>query len=113
MNLNTAPVAVLDALIDQRDVPRNFWENVLEYRNEEQEDVEENEDPPVDEYGEEIVVKKFFRSIEDLAQIDGWSEIEPVDQSRLRSMLDVQSHVFSIYVTARRPTGVDVAWALM
>jgi hypothetical protein len=53
------------------------------------------------------VVKKYFRSIEDLAQIDGWSEIAPLDQSRLRSMLDVQSHVFSIYVTARRPTGVD------
>lgn len=103
INVNTAPRAVLDALIDERDVPRSFWDDVIEFRNTEDEEVEENEDPPLDEYGEPIVVKKFFHSFDDLSQLDGWAEFEPIHQNDLRGLLGVQSDVFSIFVTARKP----------
>ncbi len=103
INVNTAPRAVLDALIDERDVPRSFWDEVIEFRNTEDEEVEENEDPPLDEYGEPIIVKKYFHTLEDLGQIDGWTEFEPIHQNDLRARLGVQSDVFSIFVTARKP----------
>jgi hypothetical protein len=107
--VNTAPVAVLKALMDDRDVAPRFWDEVLEFRNQIDEEIEENEDPPKDEYGEPITVKKFFHQFEDLAQIDGYEEIEPIHQGDLRNLMDVKSQVFSIYVTARRPTAQDDA----
>jgi hypothetical protein len=105
INVNTAPGAVLHALLDSRDLPSRFWDEVVLYRNEKDETVEENEDPPLDEYGREIIVKQFFHSIDDLAEIDGWENLEPIVQGELRNLLKVQSSVFSITVTARKPTG--------
>ncbi len=107
VNVNTAPPAVLKALLDDRDVPFDFWDEVIEYRNTEDEEVEENEDPPLDEYGEEVLVRQYFSSFEDLSELDGWLELDPIVQGELQNLLTVESKVFSIYVTARRPTGVQ------
>lgn len=107
VNVNTAPPAVLKALVEDRDVPYRFWDDVIEYRNADDEEIDENEDPPLDEFGEPITVKQFFKSIDDLGAVDGWHDLEPILQGELRNLLTVQSHVFSIYVTARRPTGIE------
>ena len=107
INVNTAPLAVLAALFDERDVPARFWTDLLEYRNEEDEEVEENEDPPLDEYGDEITVKKFFDDVNELSTLDGWGEIEPIFQGAIQQLCSTRSNVFSIYVTARKPTGVE------
>lgn len=105
INLNTAPGAVLHALMDSRDLPYRFWDDVLLYRNEKDETVEENDDPPLDEYGREIVVHQFFQAVDDLSKVDGWESLEPIVQGELKSLLKTESQVFSIYVTARKPTG--------
>jgi len=107
INLNTAPGAVLHSLLDERDTPYRFWDDVILYRNEKDEEVEENEDPPLDEYGREILVRQYFHSVGDLAQVDGWESLEPIVQSELQGLLKVQSQVFSITVTARKPTGEE------
>ena len=107
INVNTSPVAVLRALLDDRDLPYDFWDNVIEYRNEPQDDEDEEEDPPLDEYGEAIVAYKYFGTIDDLSQVDGWLDIEPIHQGELGNLLKTQSSVFSVYVTARRPTGEE------
>lgn len=107
INANTAPLAVLAALFDDREVPARFWSEVLEYRNAEDEEVEENEDPPLDEYGEEITIKQFFDDVNELSKVDGWDDIEPIHQGAIQQLVATQSNVFSIYVTARKPTGVD------
>jgi hypothetical protein len=107
VNLNTAPGAVLHALMDERDLPYRFWDDVILYRNEKDEEVEENEDPPLDEYGREILVHQYFHSTGDLSQIDDWESLEPIVQGELQALLKTQSQVFSIYVTARKPTGEE------
>ena len=39
--------------------------------------------------------------------IDGWVNLEPIQQSELSALLKVQSSVFSVYITARVPTGEE------
>jgi len=107
INVNTAPPAVLHALLEGRDLPYRFWDDVVRYRNEPDEDVEENDDPPLDEYGREIVVHQFFTSVDQLSEIDGWESIEPDTRAELQSLLKTQSQVFSIFITARKATGEE------
>ena len=109
INVNTAPPAVLKALLDDREVPYRFWDDVIEFRNEPQEDEEDipDDEIPVDEYGEEIIAKKFFESLDQLNEIDDWINLEPIRQGELQNLLKVQSSVFSIYITARRATGEE------
>jgi hypothetical protein len=107
MNLNTAPGAVLHALMDERDLPYRFWDDVVLYRNEKDDTVEENEDPPLDEYGRQILVKQYFHSTGDLSKVDGWENLEPIVQGELTGLLKVQSNVFSVFITARKPTGEE------
>lgn len=109
INVNTAPGAVLRALVDDRDVPFGFWDEVIRYRNEPQEDQEDvdPEDVPRDEFGEEIIARKFFSSFDDLSQVRGWDHLEPIVQGELQNLLKVQSSVFTIFVTTRRPTGEE------
>ena len=106
ININRAPVAVLKALMDDRDVDSRFWDAMIEYRNEEDEEATEDsdEESPVDEFGNEIIVRKIFNSVNDVAQLDGWDNLEPIVQAELRALLDVKSDVFSVYITARRST---------
>ena len=107
VNVNTAPPAVLNALMDQRDVPIDFWEDIVEYRNEPQEDDEDvdPDDIPLDEFGEEQVNLQFFESFEGLAEMQDWEGMDPEVQEELSGLLKVDSSVFSIYVTARKLTG--------
>jgi hypothetical protein len=113
VNLNTAPIAVLKALFDDRDVPPRFWDRVLEYRNlpeEPEEGTSESnlqQEPTLDEYGREIIQRQIFDAVEELSEIDGYDQLDESLQARLAQLLGVRSHVFSIYVTARRKTGVD------
>ncbi len=115
INVNRAPRAVLHALMDDREVPSYFWDRIVEYRNEEDEEAQDSDEEPVyDEFDREVVVRKIFRSVEDLVQIDGWEAMEPIAQAEVRQLLDVKSQVFSIFVTARRRTGegedLDFKW---
>jgi len=105
INLNTAPPAVLSSLFESRDLPYRFWDDVIAYRNEKDDAVEENEDPPLDEYGRPIIVHKFFHTVQDLSQVDGWENLEPIVQGELIGLLKTESQVFSITITARKPTG--------
>jgi hypothetical protein len=105
--VNTAPGAVLHALMDSRDLPYRFWDDVVLYRNEKDESVEENDDPPLDEYGRPIIVRQFFRSVDELSSVDGWEDLEPIVQGEIGALLKTQSQVFSIFVTARKPTGEE------
>lgn len=107
VNINTAPKAVLAGLLDDRDVPIRFWDAVIEYRNEPQEEDDQLDEDEYekDDRGNPIVPRQFFESLDTLQQIDGWDSIEPEQQQRLRQLLTVQSHSFSIYVVARRSIG--------
>lgn len=107
VNVNTAPVAVLVSLFDRRDVSTRFWDDVIDYRNQKQ-DPPEGETAPTeaiyDEYGREIVPRKFFESLEKLTELDGWSGLATETQTKVNSLLTTQSNVFSIFITARRST---------
>lgn len=112
VNVNTAPVAVLKALVDDRTVAPRFWDSVIEYRNLEKKEEEgaegdEESEPQLDEYGEEIVEREIFDAMEELEDVDGWERLEDGAKDDVRSLLCVRSHVFSIYVTARRKTGTS------
>lgn len=113
VNLNTAPIAVLKSLFDDRDVPTRFWDSVLEYRNlpEEPEDqqssTETDEEPVLDEHGREIIQRQIFDSLDELVEVDGFDRIDEALQTKMQQLLSVRSQVFSIYVTARRKTGSD------
>ncbi len=110
INVNTAPVAVLAGLMDSRDVPPRFWEAVIEFRNEEDEEAAEaddEEDPLLDEYGEEILTHQYFSAPGEIAEIDGWDRLEPIIQGEVLAHLKTESNVFSIYITARKTTGKE------
>ena len=108
VNLNTAPLAVLKALHDDRELPYDFWDQVLIYRNEIDEEAEEAEDGEemFDELGEEIEKKlKEFGSLDDLSEIDAWEDVDVDMQADVTRLLKTTSDVFSIFVTARKATG--------
>lgn len=109
VNINTAPLAVLNSLADDRVVPGRFWDAVLEYRNAEDQEAKAQEDPdqePVlDEYGNEVVKHQVFDSLEKLNDVDGFDRLDTEAKTIISNMLTTQSQVFSIYVTARKATG--------
>ncbi len=107
VNINTAPAAVLKGLIDDREVPWRFWDEVVEYRNLEEDEDGEDREPVLDEYGEEIIKRQVFDSIEEIESVPDWDRLGPEERDRVRQLITTQSHVFSIYVTARVATGVN------
>jgi hypothetical protein len=114
VNVNTAPAAVLKALFDDRDIPPQFWDSVIEYRNLEDEEATEQAEqdgedvePELDEWGREVLPRKYFKSLGDLKEVDGWENIEPQQQAEIQQMLTVQSNVFSVYITARKRTAAE------
>lgn len=109
VNLNTAPPVVLKALMDERDVDQRWWDEVIEYRNleEEPEEGEEELEPILDEYGEEIIDRQIFDSLEELSEIEDWEDMEPIVRAELLNHLTVESNVFSIYITARLSTSAS------
>ncbi|MFT5049467.1 MAG: hypothetical protein ACI8QZ_000860 [Chlamydiales bacterium] len=110
VNVNTAPLAVLASLTDTRDVNYRFWDGIVEYRNIEaelEEDEEELLDPMLDENGEEILQRQFFEDLETLEDIYGWINMDPAIREEVEELLTLQSHVFSIYISARLPTQAE------
>ncbi|MCK6448946.1 MAG: type II secretion system protein GspK [Planctomycetes bacterium] len=110
VNVNTAPAAVLKSLIDDRDIPGRFWDKVIEYRNleEEPEDGEStssDEEIVYDEYGEPLIQRQVFDSLDELRDVDGYENLDGAARARLDQLLTTESQVFSIYVTARKRTG--------
>lgn len=115
VNVNTAPAAVLKGLFDDREVAPRFWDEVIKYRNLEEEkkdgestEEEENpEDAPLDEYGRPVIKRRIFEQLSELQEIEGWDRLLPVAQDKLNQLLSTQSHVFTIYLVARKSTAVE------
>jgi hypothetical protein len=113
VNVNTAPVAVLKALFDDRDLHPRFWDLLVEYRNLEEEEAPASEatteepEPTLDEFGEEIIERRIFDNLGELAEVEGFSELPAEVQSKLNQLLTVESRVFSIVVIARRSTAAE------
>ena len=122
VNVNTAPAAVLKSLFDSRVVSGRFWDKVVEYRNLEDEEEkkkqeEQNaesgatttEEEQLDEYGQPVIKRRIFESLQELSEVDGYSELTNENQAKLQQMLTTQSEVFSIYVIARKATTGDAS----
>ncbi|MCP3917315.1 MAG: hypothetical protein GY711_17350 [bacterium] len=108
VNINTAPLAVLAALIDSRDVSTRFWDEIVVYRNEEEEDDpssdEDDQEPILDEFGEPILQRQFFDDMDELEEVYEFGTMEPDVKDKVEMLLKTTSNVFSIYVTARVST---------
>ena len=105
VNVNTAPNAVLHGLFDRRDISWEFLDDLVRYRNLEDEEASDPDAEPVyDEYGEEIITMQIFESLEELAEVDGWDLIEPDPKADFTRFLTTESHVFTIFITARATT---------
>ena len=105
VNVNLAPEAVLAGLFDDRDVSGRFWSDVIEYRNleeEDEEDAETDTEPLYDEFNNEIIERRAFETLEELSEVRSWDDQDPETQARIMSLLETESEVFTIYVTARR-----------
>lgn len=120
VNVNTAPPAVLYGLVDDRDVPRRFWDEVIEYRNLEKEKEpaargsdEETGLQLVDEFGDELMERQIFESLQDLTKVRGWEDLQPEEQQKVLELLTTQSQVFSIYITARRSTAAQAGFGML
>jgi Tfp pilus assembly protein PilX len=114
VNVNTAPAAVLKGLFDDRELAPRFWDEVIEYRNLEEEKeegaVEEEEDPedaPLDEYGQPILERRIFEQVAEIQELDGWEKLLPAVQDKVTQLLSTQSHVFTIFVIAKRATSQE------
>jgi hypothetical protein len=113
VNVNTAPVAVLKSLFDDHDVPPRFFDRVIEYRNTEEEKAKdsppesEDTEPPLDEFGDPIIDRKIFDTLSKLSEVEGFQDLPAEAQTRLNQLLTTESHVFSIFVVARRSTSVE------
>lgn len=109
VNVNTAPNAVLHAIMDRNEISWTFLDDLIAYRNEEEEadpGLEET-DPVYDEYGEEVVDRKIFDSLDELEEVYSWDTNEPALRDEFMNHLTVESSVFSIFVTARFSTNSD------
>lgn len=111
VNVNTAPSAVLHALMDRNEISWPFLDEILVYRNEEEEEdaSEEDVDPVYDEYGQEVIVRQIFDSLDELKEVDSWDSNEPGYRDEFLSHLTVESGVFSIYITGRFSTRANGA----
>ena len=116
VNVNTAPLAVLMGLFDGRDVSGRFWDDVLEYRNDEEElpptTEQEEEEEVLDEFGQPVVRRQFFDGLEELAELPDWDGMEPELRGEIEGLLRVESDVFSITITARVPTADEARQVL-
>ena len=108
ININTTPSAVLHALFDRRDVPWDFLDEIVRYRNEEYEEATDPDaDPIYDEFGEEVIQTQIFESVEELAEVDGWDFIDPDIRQDFERFLTVRSHVFTVLISARASTSSE------
>ncbi|MFT7679251.1 MAG: hypothetical protein ACI8QC_003252 [Planctomycetota bacterium] len=106
VNVNTAPLAVLMSLFDTRVVDSRVWDEVLLYRNDEEElgpDDEEVE-PTLDEFGNEVIVKRIFDDLEELDEVYDFEALEAEVKAEVLERLQVNSDVFSVTITSRMAT---------
>ena len=108
VNINTAPPAVLKGIFDDRDISAGFWDEVIEYRNTEEEvELEpgaEEPEPVYDEYGNEVIQRQVFDTVEELGELRGWEDMRTEEQELVRAFSTTSSNVFSVFITARRST---------
>jgi hypothetical protein len=109
VNINLAPAAVLKGLFDDREVRGRFWDDVIEYRNleEEEEAGAEETEPIFDEFGEEVLERQAFESATELSEVRSWDDLDPETQARVSRMMETESSVFTIYITGRRNTSAE------
>jgi len=111
VNVNTSPPCVLKALMEDRDIGGRFWDSVIEYRNleekQDEEQAEEDAEPTYDEYGREVIQRQVFDTIQELEQVPGAERLPGDPKAEVLRLLTTQSQVFSIFVTARIVTGRD------
>lgn len=117
VNMNTAPLAVLAALVDDREIDYRLWDEIKEYRNEEEEPLEDEEsedglgaeeaEPMLDEFGEEILPSKIFDSLDELEELFQFKDLDESEKSTVRELLRVDSDVFEIVLAARISTKAE------
>ncbi len=110
VNINLAPAAVMKGLFDDREVRHRFWDEVIEYRNLEEEEelgAEDDTEPIYDEFGEELIERRAFETLEELEEVRSWEDLDSETQETARELLTTTSEVFTIYLTARRTTSND------
>ncbi|MDF1798091.1 MAG: type II secretion system protein GspK [Planctomycetota bacterium] len=107
VNVNTAPSAVLHGISDRRDISWTFLDEIITYRNEEEESDDEDAEPIYDEFGEEVITRQVFESLEELEDVYGWEMLEPDARDDFMRFLSVESSVFTIFVTARKAISED------
>ncbi len=121
VNVNTAPLAVLAALTDSREISYQLWDEILEYRNMEEDPIENEEDegleevepePMLDEYGEEILPKKIFDALDELEEVFEFKGLLEPEKAEVREHLQVTSDVFEVIMAARISTSADAGEAL-
>ena len=120
INVNTAPRAVVEGMFTVQELAPTKVATLIEWLDEvdekaleERENVEEDpEDVELRQslYGEfEPEPKQFLNTIEELAEIDGFSpeNLDEETSSRIQELIGVQSDVFSIYIYATRKTSPE------
>ena len=109
VNVNTAPLAVLSSLFDRSVVDSRIWDEVVLYRNEEedQDPDEEAVEPALDEFGNEVIQKKIFDDLEELDEIPDFNRLGEEDKAEILERLKVDSTVFSVVITARQSTAKE------
>lgn len=116
VNVNTAPPAVLKAIFADGEVDARFLDEIIEYRNLEEEeeqasgageDEEGEESIRYDEWGNEVVDTRAFEELGELREVTGYDGLDRAAQDSLSRLLSVSSNVFSVYVIARRGTSAD------
>jgi len=125
VNINTAPLPVLRALIDEDDIPDSVLERIVEFRNyalEARERAEERSDTWKYDSGDEGGVSGLsdYDEDEDFIFDDPAEVIERVEkyfetsfnldeeaQTEFLSLLAVTSNVFTVYVSVKIPEGTD------
>ena len=97
--------------------PYRLWDEIREYRNEEEEPLEGeeeeglgssvDEEPLLNEYGEEVIPKQIFDSLDELDELFEFKDLDESQKTLVRDLLVVESDVFEIIIAARISTSRD------
>lgn len=112
ININTASRFVLRCLFTTSQLPDSVLDAILEYRNEDapEEDEEGGADgegtvaEDVSDYGGDVmegleVPKKFYASLEDLEEVPEFASLDPDIKEQFTNLLTTESDVFSIHLS--------------
>jgi hypothetical protein len=107
VNINTAPLTVLRALMPDHVIDPRLWDDLLEYRNLAEEDLDPDAEPVLNEFGDEVFQKRVFDSVDEMEELYPFTLLGDAERRELEAMLTVESSVFSVFITARRATGSE------